>query len=45
MYLKVCLWMYPTKKDLNKFDIFINNDRYDIRNEIFYSSVVEEVYG
>ncbi len=21
--LEVCFWMYPTKKDLNKFDVFI----------------------
>jgi hypothetical protein len=37
--------MYPMKKDLNKFNIFISNDRYDIWNEIFDSSAVEEVYG
>jgi len=30
MYLEVCFWVYPKKKDLNKFDVFINNDRYDI---------------
>lgn len=45
MYLEVCFWMYPTKKDLNKFDVFISNDRYDTRNEIFDSSAMEEVYG
>ncbi len=29
------------KKDLNKFDVFISNDRHDTQNEIF---AVEEVY-
>jgi hypothetical protein len=37
--------MYPKKKDLNKFDIFINIDRYNIQNEIFDSFAVEEIYG
>lgn len=37
--------MYLMKKDLNKFDIFFNNDRYDTWNEIFDSSTMEEFYG
>jgi hypothetical protein len=37
--------MYPMKKGSNKFDVFINNGRYDTWNEKFDSSAVEEVYG
>jgi hypothetical protein len=37
--------MYPKKNDLNKFDIFISNDKYDIRNNFFDQFAVEEIYG
>jgi hypothetical protein len=33
------------KKDLNKLDVFINNNRYHTWNEIFDSSTGEEVYA